>query len=83
MSLNQKSDLLHSIANSAVAEVEEEEHPEEHKKPLTEEQIVAEREQTASQVEAQTFELEDKEFSSDDLKAFTQMTSQNGDKTFK
>ena len=45
MSLDQKSNLLHSIANGAQSDIDEEEHPTE--KPLTSEQIVNEREKTA------------------------------------
>ena len=81
MSQGQKSDLLHSIANGAQADIDEEEHPSE--KPLTEEQVVAARDRTTEEVESQTLELEQKDFSSDDISAFTKMSDQNGQKTFK
>ena len=75
MSISQKSDLLHSIANSAEAEVQEEQHPGQNTKPLTEEQIEEQRSETADEVEKQTLELEDETFSAKDLNAFTAMTS--------
>ena len=81
MSLDQKSNLLHSIANGAQADIDEEEHPSE--KPLTPEQVVSEREKTAEQVDQEAIALEKKDFSSDDLSAYTKMADQNGQVTFK
>lgn len=80
MNKEEKSQLLHEVAKSALDEEQESKHP----KPVekTDEEIDEERRQTANELSENAIEVGNMSFSANDLNAFSALSSQRADKTF-
>jgi hypothetical protein len=71
--------LLHQVSASAFDELKDDADP--SRIPKTEQQISEDRMKTATEVEAQTIDLDKHTFSANDLKDFTALTEQSSNST--
>lgn len=79
MNLNEKSNLLHSVALSAEEDANKVE--DERKRTALEEE--KDRKKQAEEVDKDAIDLEHMQFSAKDLNSYSAITDQNADKTFK
>mmetsp|Transcript_15217 Transcript_15217/g.23504 ORF Transcript_15217/g.23504 Transcript_15217/m.23504 type:complete len:107 (+) Transcript_15217:547-867(+) len=80
MDMSQKSQMLHAVASQAQQDQIDEANP--AGLPKTDEQLDQERKEQASEIDGQAMDLERMNFGAKDLKAFSSMTVNNGEKTF-